>query len=120
MHPSSTLDIINRKGKKSGIAINPSTSVETIKFLLPLVDYVMVMTVNPGFSGQPFLDFVNPKIDTLVELSEEYNYKVMVDGAISPEKISDLGQRGVIGFILGTSTLFGKKESYESIFKKIR
>lgn len=126
VHPESdsqisrTLDVIKSKEKEAGIAINPSTSVATIKELLPIVDYVMVMTVNPGFAGQAFLDYTVDKIEELVELSKEYDYKVMVDGAISPEKVELLSNKGVTGFILGTSSLFGKKESYETILKNLR
>ena len=115
-----TLDVIKSKGKKAGIALNPGTSIATVKELLPLVDYVMVMTVNPGFAGQSFLDFTVDKIDELVALSENYNYDVMVDGAIAPDKVESLSEKGVKGFILGTSSLFGKEESYETILQKLR
>lgn len=115
-----TLDTIRNKGKKAGIAINPGTAVETILGLLPLIDYAMVMTVNPGFAGQKFLEYVNPKIEKLVQLSKEYGFKVMVDGAISPEKIQELSQLGVTGFVLGTSALFGKSESYAVTLEKLR
>ncbi|EOI06947.1 ribulose-phosphate 3-epimerase [Enterococcus moraviensis ATCC BAA-383] len=115
-----TLDTIHQKGKKAGIAINPGTSVEMIQELLPLVDYVMVMTVNPGFAGQKYLAYTDPKIEKLVALSKTYEYKVMVDGAISPEKVEQLSKKGVTGFILGTSALFGKTESYEEILMQLR
>jgi ribulose-phosphate 3-epimerase len=115
-----TLDVIKNKGKMAGIALNPGTSVATVKELLPLIDYVMVMTVNPGFAGQSFLDFTVNKIEELVALSKEYDYKVMVDGAISPEKVETLSEKGVTGFILGTSSLFGKDESYETILQNLR
>lgn len=115
-----TLDVISSKEKEAGIAINPGTSVETIKELLPLVNYVMVMTVNPGFSGQKYLDYVNPKIEKLVELKKCFSFKIMVDGAISYDKIKKLSEIGVEGFILGTSSLFCKKDSYKEIFKKLR
>lgn len=115
-----TLDVIRGMGKKAGIAINPGTSVETILELLPVVDYVMVMTVNPGFAGQKYLDYVNPKIEQLVKLSEKFKFRVMVDGAISPEKIEALNKIGVTGFVLGTSALFGKTESYDVILNELR
>lgn len=118
--PARTLDNIHKYGKQSGIAINPGTSIETIKELLPLVDYIMVMTVNPGFSGQKYLDYVNPKIEKLVQLKDDYNFQVMVDGAISPEKIEQLSEIGVLGFVLGTSTLFGKSESFKEIIEKLK
>lgn len=115
-----TLDMIHQKGKKAGIAINPGTSVEMIQELLPLADYVMVMTVNPGFSGQKYLTYTDTKISRLVMLSKEYDYEVMVDGAISPEKVKQLSNIGVTGFVLGTSALFGKPESYKETLANLR
>lgn len=115
-----TLDVIRQKGKKAGIAINPGTSVESIQGLLPLVDYVMVMTVNPGFAGQKYLDYVDPKIDQLAALANQYNYQIMVDGAISPEKVASLHKKGVVGFVLGTSALFGKEASYQESLTNLR
>ena len=120
MHPARTLDKIRAAGKKAGIAINPGTSVETIRELLPLTDYLMVMTVNPGFAGQKYLDFVNKKIETLVGMKEEFGFNLMVDGAISPQKIEMLSAMGVDGFVLGTSALFGKEESYEVIIPRLK
>ncbi|WP_422699077.1 ribulose-phosphate 3-epimerase [Enterococcus durans] len=115
-----TLEDIRKLGKKAGIAINPGTAVETIFELLPLVDYVMVMTVNPGFAGQKYLEYVNPKIEKLIKLGADFDFEVMVDGAVSLEKIRKLSENGVSGFVLGTSALFGKKEKYKKIISKIR
>lgn len=118
--PARTLDAIHQKGKKAGIAINPGTSVEMIQDLLALVDYVMVMTVHPGFSGQQYLEYTYPKIEKLVALSKNSDYKVMVDGAISPKKVIKLSEVGVTGFVLGTSALFGKPETYSETIAKLR
>ena len=118
--PARTLASINQKGKQAGIAINPGTAVETIQELLPLIDYVMVMTVNPGFDGKKYLDYVDNKIEKLVELSSTYGFEVMVDGAISPEKIDKLSQLGVTGFVLGTSALFNKPDSYQDIVIELK
>lgn len=111
---------IKDHGKKAGIAINPGTSLEFVKPLLSLVDYFMVMTVNPGFAGQKYLDYVDEKIEEIVKLKGKYNYKVFVDGAISPERIENLSSKGVEGFVLGTSSLFGKEKSYEEIVKELK
>lgn len=119
-HPVRAIGKIKGKNKFAGIAINPGTSMETIEELLPLVDYVMVMTVNPGFAGQRYLNFVNNKIKKLVNLKSEFEFKIMVDGAISPAKIEELSALGVDGFILGTSALFGKDEDYASIIKRLK
>lgn len=118
--PVRALGKIKGKNKLAGIAINPGTSLETIDELLPLVDYVMIMTVNPGFAGQKYLDFVTNKIKKLVDKKEDFEFKIMVDGAISPEKISELSGLGVDGFILGTSALFGKSEDYATIIKRLK
>lgn len=114
-HPARTIDKIKRKQKKVGLAINPGTSIGMVEELLPMIDYIMVMTVNPGFAGQTYLDYVNRKIKRLVSLKCNYDYQVMVDGAISPEKIEELSKLGVDGFVLGTSSLFGKEKSYKEL-----
>jgi len=121
-HPARTLERINGMHIKSGIAINPGTSIETIKPLLSLIDYIMIMTVNPGFSGQQYLSYVNDKLNKIIDLKKrlEYNFYIMVDGAISPQKVQSLSKMGVEGFILGTSSLFGKNETYTNIIKSLR
>lgn len=120
-HACRTLQMIRDAGVKSGIAVNPGTSFETVKDLLYLCDYVMLMSVNPGFAGQKYLDFVTPKFKKFVDESNNYGgYDVMIDGACSPEKIHDLSEIGVKGFILGTSALFGKGRSYKEIIDELR
>ena len=120
-HITRTLQMILDAGMKAGLAVNPGTSFETIKEALSLVDYVLVMTVNPGFAGQRYLDFVTPKFKKFVDEAVNYGgYKVMIDGACSPEKIKELSTIGVEGFILGTSALFGKDKSYREICMELR
>lgn len=120
IHPARTLDKIKTAGKSAGIALNPGTSFGTVEELLPIIDYLLVMTVNPGFAGQKYLNFVNTKIERLVRHKAEYSYKIIVDGAISPERIASLSELGVDGFVLGTSSLFGKKEDYKTIIDRIK
>jgi len=116
-HVARTLASIRELGVKAGIAINPGTSFATIETVLPLVDYVMAMTVNPGFAGQKWLDFVNPKLEQLVAASHEgaNNYEVIVDGNCSPERIAQASAMGVKGFVLGTAGLFGHGPYAESM-----
>jgi ribulose-phosphate 3-epimerase len=104
-----TLAAIRELGVKAGIAINPGTSFAAVEPILPLCDYVLVMTVNPGFAGQKWLDFVNPKIEQLIAASHTNgnNYEVIVDGNCSPERIMQASKTGVKGFVLGTAGLFG-------------
>lgn len=108
-HVARTLATIRELGVKAGIAINPGTSFSAVEPVLSLCDYVLVMTVNPGFAGQAWLDFVNPKIEQLVAASHEgaNDYEVVVDGNCSPERVSQASAMGVRGFVLGTAGLFG-------------
>ena len=119
-HPMRTINKIKKKKKKAGIAINPGTSIVTVQELLPLIDYVMVMTVNPGFAGQAYIYSVDEKIKQLVDVQQKYSYDIFVDGAISPERIDTLSKVGVAGFVLGTSALFGKEQSYSDIINEIK
>lgn len=119
-HPARTIDKIRRKQRKVGLALNPGTSIAMVEELLPLVDYVLVMTVNPGFAGQTYLDYVNRKIKRLVNLKCNYEYQVIIDGAVSPQKIKALSKLGVDGFVLGTSALFGKEISYKELVSKYK
>lgn len=126
IHPESeryvvkTLAHIKERGGEVGIAVNPDTSVSGITELLNLCDYVMIMTVNPGFSGQKFIQFTKKKLQELGSLKEEYGFRLMIDGACSPEIIKETGALGVEGFVLGTSALFGKEQSYAEIIPELR
>lgn len=114
-----TLGNIRDMGKKAGLALNPGTSFEAVKHVLPMADYVMIMTVNPGFAGQTYLKFMDEKIRDFVKHKKEYEYEIVVDGAISAERIAELSCLGVAGFVLGTSSLFGKGE-YRTTMEVLR
>ena len=126
IHPESeryvvkTLAHIKEMGAEAGIAVNPDTSVASISEILNLCDYVMVMTVNPGFAGQGFIDFTRRKVQQLALLKEQYGYKLMIDGHCSPDVIEDLSSVGADGFILGTSALFRKGKSYVELIAALR
>jgi len=112
-----TLAEIREFGAVPGIAINPGTSVEAVKELLPLCGHVLVMTVNPGFGGQRFLEFTVPKIQRLGELSQELGFSLCVDGNIDAEKVGWLQPMGVSNFVVGTA-LF--RENYLDVIEAIK
>lgn len=116
-HVARTLATIRELGAKAGVALNPGTSFATVEPVLPLCDYVLAMTVNPGFAGQRWLDFVNPKLERLVEASHEGDnaYEVVVDGNCSPERIAQALAMGVRSFVLGTASLFGHGDYAQSM-----
>ena len=111
---------IKVRGAEAGMAVNPDTSVASISEILNLCDYVMVMTVNPGFAGQGFIDFTRRKVQQLAKLKEQYGYRLMIDGHCSPDVIGDLSAVGADGFILGTSALFRKGKSYAELIAALR
>lgn len=119
-HPSTTLQKIINAGMIPGIAINPGTSIETIMEMLRIVDKVLVMSVNPGNAGQMYLPYVGQKIDKLLTMKQDMNFELFWDGACSADKIREFAPKGVKGFVLGTTLLFGKETSYEETLQNIR
>lgn len=118
-HPSTTLQKIINAGMVPGIAINPGTSIETVYEMLRIVRKVLVMTVNPGNAGQMYMPYVGKKIDKLLLLKEEMRFKAYWDGACSADKILKFALKGIDGFVLGTTLLFGKNRPYGEIIQEI-
>lgn len=102
-HTAGTLALIRELGAVPGIALNPGTSVETVKEVLPLCGHVLAMTVNPGFYGQEFLEFTVGKIQVLGELSKKYGFSLCVDGNINADRVKRLYPMGVSNFVIGTA-----------------
>ena len=119
-HPSTTLQSIINAGMIPGIAINPGTSVETVMEMLRIVKKVLVMSVNPGNAGQMYLPYVGKKITKLLAIKEDMDFEIYWDGACSADKILEYAPRGVAGFVLGTTLLFGKEQSYGETLRNIR
>ena len=119
-HPSTTLQAIIDAGMIPGIAINPGTSVETVTEMLRIVKKVLVMSVNPGNAGQMFLPYVGKKITKLLAIKEDMDFELYWDGACSADRIIEYAPRGIKGFVLGTTLLFGKSGSYGETLQNIR
>lgn len=119
-HPSTTLQKIIDAELIPGIAINPGTSVETVFEMLRIVDKVLVMSVNPGNAGQMYLPYVGKKIERLLELREEMRFELIWDGACSADKILEYVPKGMDGFVLGTTLLFGQNRPYSEVLQDIR
>ncbi|MCL2363516.1 MAG: ribulose-phosphate 3-epimerase [Defluviitaleaceae bacterium] len=122
-HAARTLAKIREVGAIPGLAINPGTSIESIKELLPLCGHVLAMTVNPGFAGQSFLPFTLEKLRVLGTMAAQHGFTLCVDGAMDPDKIVELHAMGVNAFVLGTKSLFypqPNRPAYAEIIKKLR
>ncbi len=119
-HPSTTLQSIINAGMIPGIAVNPGTSVETVMEMLRIVKKVLVMSVNPGNAGQMFLPYVGKKITKLLALKEDMDFEIYWDGACSADKILEFAPKGIRGFVLGTTLLFGRERPYGETLEAIR
>jgi ribulose-phosphate 3-epimerase len=119
-HPSTTLQKIIDADMIPGIAINPGTSIETVTEMLRIVDKVLVMSVNPGNAGQMYLPYVGKKITKLLALKEDMDFELYWDGACCADRILEYAPKGVRGFVLGTTLLFGKEVSYGETLQNIR
>jgi len=107
-----TLQLIHSLNCKASIAINPGTSPESIEYLLPLVDMVLVMSVNPGYSGQSFLPESIKKVEVVHSLCEKWGVApdIEVDGGISPTTISSVHRAGANAFV-SASSIFNQHAS---------
>ena len=96
------IETIKDSGILAGIAINPDTKVEEIKTYLNEIDYILIMSVNPGFGGQGFIDATLEKMRVLSELSEKYNFIVGVDGGVNLTTIDKVYNTGIDITIVGS------------------
>ena len=118
--PSSAVQKIIDAGAEPGIVLSPSTSVDSIKDLLGIAKKVLVMTVNPGDAGQPYLPYVEEKIQKLIELKSEQGFELGLDGACTAERIKRYSALGVDSFVLGTAALFHKSAPYAETVSYLR
>ena len=115
-HADRLIQVIKDNGKKADIVLNPQTPLESIKYLLPKLDYVLIMTVNPGFGGQKFIPEMLEKIEELAKLREEknYNFLIEVDGGINVETSKACRDKGADLLVCG-SFLFGASDKEKTL-----
>jgi ribulose-phosphate 3-epimerase len=108
-HMDRTLHLIRDHGALAGVVINPATPVETLSEVLDIVDYVLVMSVNPGFGGQKFIPGAVHKIRKLAELRSQrgLSYRIEVDGGISLDTVGEVVRAGAEILVAGNA-VFGK------------
>ena len=110
--PVRTLRTLRGAGARAGLALNPATPVEGYADLLPEVDMLLLMTVEPGFGGQPFLDVVLPKVRRARELIKGRDAAVwlQVDGGVSPATVERCADAGADVFVAG-SAVYGAEDA---------
>lgn len=116
------VNLIKEKKKKVGVAINPATPLNCLEYILPELDMVIVMTVDPGFAGQKFIHRVIPKIERLKEMVEKENLKIdiAVDGNINEQTIRQTKKAGANVFIAGTSVVFRPDRELEEAAREFK
>lgn len=119
-HIHSAIEEIKQLNKKAGVVINPGTPVETILPVLSNVDYVLVMTVNPGFGGQSFIEQCINKIEQLNQLKHENNltFDIEVDGGINDQTSKVCIEQGVT--MLVTGSYFFKQDNYAQVTETLK
>jgi ribulose-phosphate 3-epimerase len=107
-HLNRTLHLIQSHGAKAGVVINPATPVEAISEVLDVVDYILVMSVNPGFGAQKFIPSVLHKVRRLVDLRalRRLRYRIEIDGGVALDTIPEIVQAGVEILVAGNA-VFG-------------
>jgi ribulose-phosphate 3-epimerase len=107
-HLERTVSEIVRLGAKCGVALNPHTPLDVVEYLLPQLDMVLIMSVNPGFGGQKFIPFTKQKMQRLRAMIQERKLSthIQVDGGITPENIREMADHGANVFVSG-SAFFG-------------
>lgn len=107
---------IKDRGIKAGIALNPGTSLTTIDQVLPLLDFVLIMSVNPGFGGQKFIPYSLDKIAALSAMIKEkgLSIPIEVDGGVNKDNAALLKKAGAAILVAGSS-VFGKENRREAI-----
>ena len=118
IHLHRTVTEIKYLGMKAGVAINPHTPVSLLKNILPFIDMVLIMTVNPGFGGQSFIMESYNKITELRKMIDEGAYDVLieVDGGIDTKNSATLIKSGVNVLVAGNS-VFSSRDPVETIRK---
>jgi ribulose-phosphate 3-epimerase len=106
-HIHRTLQAIRALGKKAGVALNPGTSVEAVADLLDMVDLVCVMTVNPGFGGQVFIESQLPKIARLREMIGDRPVHIEVDGGVTVTTAPLVAKAGADALVAGSAVFKG-------------
>lgn len=109
-HLDRTIEAIKEKGLLAGVALNPATSLESIRYVLPKVDMVLIMTVNPGFGGQKLIPYTVDKVRDLKQMMEQTGCKadIEVDGGVNLSNVQDLLDAGANVIVAGSAVFKGE------------
>jgi ribulose-phosphate 3-epimerase len=121
-HPHRTVQLIKSLGKKAGIVLNPATPVEAVEYLLGDIDLILVMSVNPGFGGQGFIDSQLHKIARLRRMIDDSGraIELEVDGGVNTRTAPQVIAAGADVLVAGTATFAGGTAAYATNIQTLR
>jgi ribulose-phosphate 3-epimerase len=116
-HLDRTLEYLKANGVKAGVAINPGTALSSLDQVLPIADYVLIMTVNPGFGGQKFIPYTLKKVRQLREIvvSNGYRARIEVDGGVGPGNLPDVLAAGAEIIVAGSAVFNSEKGAFQAV-----
>jgi ribulose-phosphate 3-epimerase len=123
LHVHRSLSLIKDHGCLAGLVLNPATSIDVLTHVLDVLDFVLLMSVNPGFGGQSFIPSTLPKIHSVRLMLDEYQrssgrkIRLQVDGGIKPDNIAQVAKAGADTFVLG-SAIF-QAPDYQAVIKSL-
>lgn len=123
VHLNRSIQMIKEAGLRAGVALNPATDLSSIEWILEYVDFVLIMSVNPGFGGQSFIPNSLEKVRSLKKMIRDRSLStlIQIDGGVNERTIEEISRAGVDSFVAG-SAIFGSedyKKTIDSFRKKI-
>ena len=120
-HLHRVLEQVKARGRQAGVCLNPATPLSAIEEVLPLVDQVMVMSVNPGYAGQPFIEGVLDKVRRLRRLLDDLGLEaeIEMDGGVTPENASRCVAAGATALV-AASAVFNERASVAENMARLR
>jgi ribulose-phosphate 3-epimerase len=121
-HVHRTLQAVKASGAKAGVSLNPGTPVDALDHVLDLVDLVLIMSVNPGFGGQSFIEAALPKIETVRKRIDASGRDIIleVDGGVNAKTAPRVIAAGATALVAGTAVFSGDPSAYADNIKRLR
>lgn len=123
VHLDRTVEAIRERGIRAAVALNPATDLEVLRYILPKLDMVLIMTVNPGFGGQKFIDYTLDKVRELRRMVERRGLStdIEVDGGVTLSNVKEILDAGANVIVSGSSVFRGNiSENVENFLKLMK
>lgn len=123
-HVDRSIQLIKQKGCKAGLVLNPATPIDSVRHVLPQLDMLLLMSVNPGFGGQKFIPYTLDKLREArrliddIEANSDASIRLEIDGGVTADNIHEIASAGADTFVAG-SAIFGK-EDYRTAIDNMR